>query len=327
MNALDAAVAVLRESNGPLNYREITNRMLFKGIWTTKGKTPWATVNAQLAVEIANMGRESRFVRTAPGMYALREDRSSDQGNTNVVSFVMAAEQILRQSGNFEPMHYRVITDRALEEGLIRTEGRTPSATMNAVIGTDIRRRETQGETPIFVQHGSGLIGLASWLPTGLAGRIEQNNRDVRKRLLVQVSKAAPSNFEALVGELLVAMGFEDVEVTRVSNDGGVDVRGTLVVAETIRIRMAVQAKRWKNNVLAPTVQQVRGSLGAHEQGLIIATSDFSRGARNEATRHDAAPVALMNGEQLAALLAKHEIGTHIQSYDLLTLDEDIQSG
>jgi hypothetical protein len=31
--------------------------------------------------------------------------------------------------------------------------------------------------------------------------------------------------------------------------------------------------------LLAPVVQLVRGSLGAHEQGLIITTSDFSAGA------------------------------------------------
>ena len=103
---------------------------------------------------------------------------------------------------------------------------------------------------------------------------------------------------------------------------GGVDVRGTLVVGEAVRIRMAVQAKRWKHNVQAPTVQQLRGSLGAHEQGLIITTSDFSSGAKAEADRPDAAPVALMNGERLAALLAKHEIGARTESYKLFTLDE-----
>ena len=73
----------------------------------------------------------------------------------------------------------------------------------------------------------------------------------------------------------------------------------------------------------APVVQQLRGSLGAHEQGLIITTSDFSSGAKAEADRPDAAPVALMNGEQLAALLAKHEIGARSESHNLLTLDEN----
>ena len=117
-------------------------------------------------------------------------------------------------------------------------------------------------------------------------------------------------------------MGFEDVTVTNVSGDGGIDVRGVLVVGDAIRIRMAVQAKRWKSNVLAPVVQQVRGSLGAHEQGLIITTSDFSSGAKKEAQRSDAAPVALIGGEQLAGLLEEHEIGARMTSYDLYTLDE-----
>ena len=66
--------------------------------------------------------------------------------------------------------------------------------------------------------------------------------------------------------------------VTAKSGDGGIDVRGTMVTGDVIRTRMAVQVKRWKNNVQAPTVQQVRGSLGTHDQGFIITTSDFSTG-------------------------------------------------
>ena len=85
---------------------------------------------------------------------------------------------------------------------------------------------------------------------------------------------------------------------------------------------MAVQAKRWRANVRAPEVQRVRGSLGAHEQGLIVTTSDFSRGAPAEATRPDAAPVALMNGEEFAALLAGHQIGARTHHYELYALEE-----
>lgn len=116
---------------------------------------------------------------------------------------------------------------------------------------------------------------------------------------------------------------FEEVELSSASGgDGGIDVRGTLVVGNSVRIRMAVQAKRWKNNVTSPIVQQVRGSLGTHEQGLIITTSDFSKGAKTEANRSNAAPVALMNGERMAELLAEYEIGASISSYKLFELDE-----
>ena len=212
-------------------------------------------------------------------------------GNAGL-SFTDAAERILSESGSREPLHYRTITDRALEQRLIQSEGRTPSATMYSGVLTENRRRESRGETPRFLQHGRGLIGLVSWLPIGIAARIEDNNRGVKQSLLDRARQASPEAFESLVAELLTEMGFEDVKTTTPTSDGGIDVRGTLVVGEVVRIQMAIQAKRWGqgNNVQAPIIQQVRGSLGAHEQGLVITTSDFSSGARGEAVRADAAP-------------------------------------
>ena len=131
-----------------------------------------------------------------------------------------------------------------------------------------------------------------------------------------------PIAFEELVGELLAKIGFEDVAVTRASGDGGIDVRGTLVAGDVIQTKMAVQVKRWKNNVQAPVVQQVRGSLGAHEQGLIITTGDFSAGARQEAEQPDKTPIALMNGKQMVSLLIEHDIGVVRTNYDLIDLEE-----
>ena len=336
MNALDAAAAVLQEADGPLHYEEITKRMLAREVWTTAGKTPWATVGARIAVDIKERGSDSRFVRVSPGRYALNPDVSSGtesddehqpaNGEKRVhgpsMSFTDAAEQILSKSINQEPLHYAEITRQALELGLIRTEGRTPAATMYAMILTEIRRHEARGETPRFDRHGPGMVGLTAWLPVEVAGLIEERNREMRRGLLERARSTSPADFENLVGQLLVAMGFDNVEVTDVAGDGGIDARGTLVVGDSVRIRMAVQAKRWKSNVQKPVVQQVRGSLGAHEQGLIITTSDFSSGAKKEAQRSDAAPVALIGGEQLAALLAEHEIGARMTSYDLYTLDE-----
>ena len=336
MRTIDAAAAVLAEAGGPLHYRDITERMLAKGLWNSEGKTPEATVNARLSVDVRDHGPASRFVRVSPGWFALNAERSEGrdgkaippvyamdrEGEGNITSFADAAERVLGESHDRKPLHYAVITEQALERSLIRTEGRTPSATMYSQILTEIRRRETRGESPRFVQHGRGMVGLAAWLPVAMADLVEKKNRDVRQALLERARSASPAGFERLIGELLSAMGFEDIDVTNISGDGGVDLRGTLVVGDTVRIRMAVQAKRWKSNVQAPEVQRVRGSLGVHEQGLIVTTSDFSRGARDEALRPDAAPVALMDGEQFAALLAKHEIGATVKRYDLYALDE-----
>ena len=334
MNALDAAYECIRDAGEPLHYRTLTARILERQLWQTSGKTPWETVNARLTGDINSRGETSRFHRTAPGTYTLREGHVAQPprslaGRTaaatraaRAMSFLDAAEQVLRAADPRGPMHYVEITRQAIEQGLIASEGLTPAVSMSAMIGTDIRRRRSRTEPPRFVRVGSGMVGLAEPAPPGLAAEIEKHNREVRDGLLARLGEGSPEEFEVRVEELLTALGFEEVKRTPLSGDGGVDVRGTLVVGDVVRIRMAVQAKRWKKNVPAPVVQQVRGSLGAHEQGLIITTSDFSPGAREEAARSDASPVALMNGEQLATLLAANEIGVHRAEHELLSLDE-----
>jgi hypothetical protein len=146
-----------------LHHREITNRVLAQKLWTTEGKTPWNTVNAQLAVDIKDRGSDSIFVREGRGLFALNpnvaqklplverpgspeKERNSDAGDR--MSFTDAAERVLMESSDREPLHYGAITERALERGLIRTEGRTPPATMYSSIFTEMRRRETRGESP-----------------------------------------------------------------------------------------------------------------------------------------------------------------------------------
>jgi restriction system protein len=64
-------------------------------------------------------------------------------------------------------------------------------------------------------------------------------------------------------------------------------------------VRLAVQAKRQAANVRRPVVQALSGSLKPHQQGLIITTSDFGKGARDEAARDDKPLIWLINGKQL----------------------------
>ena len=106
------------------------------------------------------------------------------------------------------------------------------------------------------------------------------------------------------------------------------------VVGEGTRVLKAGYCHRpvvWKRSPQVvrsvPVVQQVRGSLGTHEQGLIITTSDFSKGAREEAARPNAVPVGLMDGEQLVRLLVENNIGVQRTSYELIDWGDDDQAG
>ena len=347
MNALQAAEVALKEAGTPLHYKEITQRMIDRGLWQPDGKTPHATVSATITGEIKQNGAHSLFQRTDKGVYALRDwglpefhtsgepadaeddtqQTTLDVSTTKSFSFTDATEQVLKQFSGGKPLHYREITRKALELHLIKTKGVTPEATLYSQILSEIRRQARKGNTPRFVMQRGGLVGLSRWQPieaVALASQIEQHNQQARKKIHDRLFSMHPKAFEELIGQLLVAIGFEDVIVTSYSGDGGIDVRGTLVVGDVIRVNMAVQVKQWKKgrNIQRPDVQQVRGSLGTHDQGLIITTSDFSPGAVEEAKRLNAVPVALMNGEHLVALLVEYNIGVHRTKYELIELGE-----
>ena len=55
--------------------KEITEVMLKKGYWTTKGQTPWATLYSAMLREIQNKGKEARFKKVSRGMFAINTKR------------------------------------------------------------------------------------------------------------------------------------------------------------------------------------------------------------------------------------------------------------
>ena len=77
------------------------------------------------------------------------------------MTFLEAAYEVLRQTG--EPLHFRVITQRALARGLVETGGKTPAASLNAVITLDIKQAEALGQRSRFVRVGRGIVALTEW--------------------------------------------------------------------------------------------------------------------------------------------------------------------
>lgn len=67
----NAAIKVLKESNKPLHYREITEIALEKGYLETEGATPESSMNAQISVEIKEKGEQSTFRRVKPAIFTL----------------------------------------------------------------------------------------------------------------------------------------------------------------------------------------------------------------------------------------------------------------
>ncbi len=354
MYLLNAIEKVLSLAKKPLHVNEIYKAIKEQNLWQSSGKTPIKSISSRLNSDIKNHGDTSLFVWVEPETFAMREhvmDESVNQTTSPAknegvnqnpeiespevlledpdpiakgLSFTDCAQKVLEMYGDKDPMHYRDITSKARENKWLRTKGKTPEATMYAQVITEIKRQQNRGESTRFVQHGRGYFGLSQWQAQGLSFQIQQYNMKVRKTLKERLLAMDPKEFEELISQLLPELGFVEVEVTKISGDGGIDVRGILVVGDVIHIKLAVQVKRWKHNVRSPDVQQVRGSLGAHEQGLIITTSDFSWGAKEEAAQTDKTPIGLMNGKQLVLLLMEHEIGVHRSTPNLFEIDEEL---
>lgn len=71
MSTLAVVEEVLRTSGTPISVREIVERAGAR--LPSKSKTPDTVVARDLAMDIKRQGDASRFVRTAPGRYTLRE--------------------------------------------------------------------------------------------------------------------------------------------------------------------------------------------------------------------------------------------------------------
>lgn len=66
-----AAIKVLRQTRSSLHCREITAIAIKKGYLKTEGRTPVASMNAQIITDIRNKRKASDFLKTGPSTYSL----------------------------------------------------------------------------------------------------------------------------------------------------------------------------------------------------------------------------------------------------------------
>jgi hypothetical protein len=120
----------------------------------------------------------------------------------------------------------------------------------------------------------------------------------VRSRLL----NVAPERFEHLLKDLLSTTGFARIQVTKYSQDGGVDLNaytGATMWALGDWL-VQIQAKRWIHTVGRKEVAELRGSLQPFARGTIITTSHFSKAAILEAGERGKNPIHLVDGFELS---------------------------
>ena len=151
-------------------------------------------------------------------------------------SFKQAAKQILAKAN--KPLHYKVITQQAIKNGLLQSQGKTPWATMSAVLSVDVKNEDSD-----FYRAGPGLYGLKKTAVVDVTSlRLDISSPKVK----VGVSKGNVNSSlnskqkgdigEARVAELITLYGSEGLSCYKpISDDEGIDLivkrRGKLEVA------------------------------------------------------------------------------------------------
>lgn len=71
---IQVAIEILQNSKSPLTPKEITDIALKNSLLKTSGKTPAATMGAQIYIDIKRKGAKSYFIKTARGQFLLNKD-------------------------------------------------------------------------------------------------------------------------------------------------------------------------------------------------------------------------------------------------------------
>lgn len=192
-------------------------------------------------------------------------------------------------------------------------------------------RRSGQEETPILGEPISEVVEGSNRTPDELLRATHREiEKTLRAELLERVLQASPTFFENMIVTLLVNMGYggsrEDAgRAIGRSGDNGLD--GVIDQDALGLDRVYLQAKRYKleNSVSEPDIRGFAGSLEGVKatKGVFVTTSQFTSQARAFAEKI-ARRVVLIDGQQLAQLMIKHDVGVRIEdTLHIKKIDED----
>jgi restriction system protein len=232
------------------------------------------------------------------------------------LTFTDAAEKILRETA--KPQTHKQLAHKAIAEKLVQAESETPEISMHVSIRSEMKRRELRGEPQRFVFQGNGLFSLVELVagkPTEKTktalDQVRESRREAAEELYKKLTSANNGpNFETMVADLLVSMGYQDVQVVGGKDDQGVDIlcekRDGL-----LKIRIAVQCKcKVLNQKVGPKdISTLRDNLSTYQcqQGIVVTTSQLNDVAKAKEAGKD--PIYFIEHEELLDLFAEHNVG------------------
>ena len=195
------------------------------------------------------------------------------------------------------------------------------------------RARASQlGQPEAQAEAEERVFGSATETPDEIMRRAhKQIDAALAQDLLARVRVAPPEFFERLIVNLLLSMGYGGSRADTAgrtlgrSGDDGVD--GVIDQDALGLDRVYIQAKRYAagNNIGSGAIRDFFGSLDRHKatKGLFVTTSNFSLSAK-ETADFLSKRIVLIDGDQLAALMVRQNIGCRIEdTLHIKKIDEE----
>lgn len=233
------------------------------------------------------------------------------RGNTSKLTYRLAwARNYLKRFGLLENSSRGVW---ALTEEGLKTKSVDKEVVKRKVVADDRQERLSKNKKPKTEEHADE----------------EDESEEIQKftwqeEIIEELQSIPPSAFERLCQRLLRELGFQNVEVTGQTNDGGIDGKGMLRLGGVLSFHVIFQAKRYKGSVSPSVVRDFRGAMvGRADKGLIITTGTFTREAKKEAQRDGAPPIDLMDGNDLAEKLKELRLGIDIELVEKVNIKKE----
>jgi len=268
---------------------------------------------------------------------------------TQGVTIALAIIDVLTQAN--EPLPAVSIYNRIVENGLYSFKAKDPRSIVRATVrkhcenldyatarktkyfyitkdkkyGLITRKKEPQAKQD---SKSSKLEGAGQ----ELRDAYQKYDRLFKEHLRKQLDALSPYEFENFARNFLTEFGFDKMEVTKKSRDGGIDGNGFVKVGFTT-FSVSFECKRWRKKPVGPdVVSKLRGRIhGLYDQGYLFTTNRFTAEAKKEALRSGTTKIALIDGKGIVELMLKKGIGverqdafpTYDSAIDLLLSPDD----
>lgn len=222
------------------------------------------------------------------------------------MNFKEAAYHVLRREK--KPLSTKEITKISIKEGLITSKGKTPIATMGAVIYTDIKQK---GEKSLFVKVKRGLFGLREWEIKDVKKEEKIQIQDVDTNISIidklrkkQYESKTPEEFENALKEAFCYFGFK---AELIGTSGDTDVLLTANIGDetykvTVDGKTAKKGKVLESQINWDSLEDHRKKHNADY--TVVIGPNFSEGKLAE--RAEAHKVSVLPTEYIIKLIEEH---------------------